>query len=52
MTNLKAFADDKINLARMIIPVLDRVENIVGKGENACFPIITSKDFFLGGGGR
>ena len=31
----KAFADDKINLAQMMISVFDRVENIVGKGENA-----------------
>ena len=38
---LKAFADDKLNTARMIISFLDRVENTVGKGENAgyqCFP--------------
>ena len=32
---LKAFADDKINATKMIISVSDRVENIVGKGENA-----------------
>ena len=47
-TNLKAFADDKLNVVRMMIPLLDRVENTVGKGENAgyqhfllflqCFP--------------
>ena len=35
LTKLKAFADDKINVAQMMIPVLDSVENIVGKGENA-----------------
>ena len=40
MTRLKAFADDKIN-------IFDRVENIVGKGENA-FPTMFSKGFFLG----
>ena len=31
----KAFADDKIKLPKMMIFVFDRVENIVGKGENA-----------------
>ena len=30
----KALADDKINVAEMMIPLSDRVENIVGKGEN------------------
>ena len=36
LTKLKAYADDKINLAQMMISVFDdRVENIVGKGENA-----------------
>ena len=32
---VKAFVDDKINVAQKIISVSDRVENIVGKGENA-----------------
>ena len=32
---LEAFADDRIELAKMIIFVFDGVENIVGKGENA-----------------
>ena len=32
---LKAFADDKMNVAQMMISVLDWVENIVGKEENA-----------------
>ena len=36
MTKLKAFADDKLNVTKMIICVFDRVENIVGKGEIAC----------------
>ena len=31
-TKLKALADDKLNVTKMIISVLDRVENIVGKG--------------------
>ena len=34
-TKLKAFADDKCNVTKMIISVLNRVENIVGKGEIA-----------------
>ena len=33
---LKAFADDNLNVTKMIISVFDRVENIVGKGEIAC----------------
>ena len=35
-TKLKAFADDKLIVTKMIISVFDRVENIVGKGEIAC----------------
>ena len=35
-TKLKAFADDKLNVTKMIISVFDRIENIVGKGEIAC----------------
>ena len=38
MTNhmwLKAFADDKSNVAEKFKLPLERVENIVGKGENA-----------------
>ena len=31
----KAFADDKSNSAKIMISVFNRVENIVGKGENA-----------------
>ena len=34
-STLKAFADDKIKVLKMKIFVIDRVENIVGKGENA-----------------
>ena len=34
-TKLKAFADDKLNVTKMIISDFDRVEN-VGKGEIAC----------------
>ena len=35
MAKLKAFAVDKINVALMMISVFDRIENIVGKEENA-----------------
>ena len=48
MTKLKAFADDNLNVAKMMISLLHRVKNTVGKGENAgnqhfllfqqCFP--------------
>ena len=34
-TKFKAVADDKFNVARIMISVFDQVENIVGKGENA-----------------
>ena len=32
---MKAFADNNLTVAKMMISVVDRVENIVGKGENA-----------------
>ena len=35
LSKFKAFADDKLNLAKMMIFLLDKVENTVGKGENA-----------------
>ena len=34
-TKLKAFADDKINVTEKLKFVLGKVENVVGKGENA-----------------
>ena len=34
-SKLKAFADDNINLDKIMIFVFDRVENIVSKGEYA-----------------
>ena len=34
-SKLKAFADGKIKILKRVIFVIDRVENIVGKGENA-----------------
>ena len=53
-TKLKAFADDKISEAQMMISVFDRVENIVGNGGNAgyhhflLFRQCFQKDSFLG----
>ena len=35
MTKLKAFADDKLYIAKMTISLLGSVENTVGKEENA-----------------
>ena len=34
VTKLKAFADDKLHEAQMMISVFERIENILGKGEN------------------
>ena len=54
VTKLKAFADDKINVAQMMVSVFDRIENTVGKGENAgyqhfpLFPLSFQKASFLG----
>ena len=48
VTKVKAFADNKLRVAKMTISLFDRIENTVGKGENAgyqhfllfpqCFP--------------
>ena len=35
MTKLKAFANNKLNVAIMMISLFNRVENTVGKGKNA-----------------
>ena len=35
VTKFKAFAEDKLNVARMMISLFDRAENTVGKAENA-----------------
>ena len=43
-SKLKAFADDKLNVTKMIISVFDRVENIVGA--ISPFPTMLSKSFF------
>ena len=50
MTKLKAFADDKLNVDKMTISLLDRVENTEGKGASyqhfllfpRCFPMPSS----------
>ena len=34
-SKLKTYADDKIKVLKMMIFVFERVDNIVGKGENA-----------------
>ena len=36
-SKMKAFADDKIKVAKIMISVFDSVENIVGKEENAVY---------------
>ena len=49
-TKLQIFADDKSNVAVMMISVFDRVEDIVAKGESAAFspfPTMISKGFFV-----
>ena len=52
MTKLKGFADDKLNVDKTTISLLDRVENTEGKGENAgyqhflLFPSVFSKVIF------
>ena len=51
-SKLKAFADDKINVTEKMKFVFGRVENIVGKGENAgyqhfhLFPQCFQEDLF------
>ena len=53
VTKLKASADEKLNFVKMTISLLARVENTVGKGENAgykhFFPFspVFSKAFFF-----
>ena len=42
-TKFKAFADDKLNVAKIVIYFFDRVENIMGKGENAVFKRLLSQ---------
>ena len=44
MTKMKAFADDKISAAQMMISVLKRVENTMGKGKKCCLGVLKSRD--------
>ena len=37
MTEWDAYTENKLNAARMLISICDRVENIVRKGENAAY---------------
>ena len=37
MTKLKAFSDNKLDVAKMTMSLHNREENTVGKGENACY---------------
>ena len=52
LSKWKAFADDKINVTEKLKLVLGRIENIVGKGENAgyqhflLFPQCFQKAYF------
>ena len=52
-SKFKAFADDKINVAEMMIFLSDRVENIVGKRRKCWLPVFSqfptmfSKAFFF-----
>ena len=54
MSKLKAFADNKGNFAKITISLFDRIENTVGKGENAgykhfrLFPQSFLKPSYLG----
>ena len=54
VTKLKAFQEDKLYVARMMISLFDGVANTVGKGENAgyqhflLFPQCFSKPSSLG----
>ena len=46
---MKAFVDDKINVTEKLKFVLGRVENTVGKGENAGYPQCFQKAPYMGG---
>ena len=37
MSKVKAFADDNLDVSQIKISFFDRVENLVGKGENVGF---------------
>ena len=36
-TKLKAFADDKLNVAKMMFSLFNKIVNTAGKGENASY---------------
>ena len=46
-TKFKSFAEDNINVPRILISQFDRNESTVGKGENALLPTVISKAFFF-----
>ena len=51
LSKLRTFADDNFKVAQMVQVCCDRIENIVGKGENAgnnhfSIPTMFSKGFF------
>ena len=54
MTKLKAFADDKITVAQMMVSAFERIENIKGKRRKCWLPAFSpcftmfSKGIFLG----
>ena len=54
LSKLEAFADEKLKVTKIMKLLFDRVENIVGKGENAgyqhflLFPICFQKPFSSG----
>ena len=48
LVQIESFAEDKINLTENLKFVLGRVENIVGKGENAGYHSVFKKNFFQG----
>ena len=49
LTNLKAFADHKFNVAKMMFSLFDWIENIVGKGEMLVTSIFSFLSMFSKG---
>ena len=48
VTNLKAFADDKLEVAKTTIFSFDKIENNVGEGENAGYQHLRKCTVFTG----
>ena len=48
ITKWKAFAEDKLNVAKMTISLFDRIEHTGGNGENTPLTTVFSKSFFFG----